>query len=294
MPYPELAGLVQNNMPLNDNRKEKNPLLQEIENDNSPIAEDSPDYVKPEEEDMEEVEISNPPEETPQEEETPDETPEDIKKSPEKPIPPPVIPLPNAEERLAEQRREAEILSHQNKKIVDTIDQAAQIAEPTLDELKQALEKEASGSNWDDLTPLEKSLFKKNFINDRKFAMVHKVTTDIHNIDQWAKKVDLFIDTEQTEQKNKQLLGHEAEFRKFAMIESHRNADMDLLINAFINKLPPAANRKGSLFPVGGGDAPAKPKSDIITDAEEAKKMKLQSPKEYAQKVKAGKIKIEV
>ena len=311
-----------------DNRKkDKNPILTEIEQDNAPIPvpgetpatpnADEPETVadktlsellakKPEELSAAEMDTLNKYKDDLTDEQKvqyglADESildPKDEKPpvvaEPAAPAVPPVTPAPviAPEQQLAEQQREAQILHDKNKKITEIIDNAANLPEPTEDELRSAVR--TAGADWDDLSEFEKNLFKTNLMNDRRFKMVQGITNDIHQIDAWAKKVDDFIEADESNQKFKELSGHEAEFRAFAMKESHRGADLELLINAFLHGLPPVTKKAGELFPVGGGAAPEQPKSDVISDASEAGQLKISNPREYARKLKAGKIQIEV
>ena len=295
--------------------KEKNPVLQEILEDATPIAEDTPPAAPK----LSDIMAKDPTTLTAQEMDILSDNKEDLTDEqkvkygladaeilepvpanqpplpiePEAPTPPDDTTIQSDTDRLAEQRREAQIISAQNKKITETIDQAATLPEPTEEELRVEVRK--NGVEWEDLTEFEKTLFKQNIINARKFDMVHQVTKDIHQIDQWANKVDDFLVAEESAQQYKALIGHEGDFRKYAMTESHRGIDLEILLNAFLNKMPPVPKaRRGDLFPVGGGEAPAAPKSDIITDADEAQRLKVSDPREYARKIKAGKIKLEV
>lgn len=215
----------------------------------------------------------------------PEEEPVVVEKEPE------VAPIVQVDQ-LAEQRREAQILAAQNKKLTDTINKAATLGEPTLDELITAARIE--GADWDTLSDFEKAMFKKTYVSEKKMEIIHSATNDINKINEWAEKVDTFIGEQETKQEYKELSGHEAEFRKFAMTESHRGLDITLLADAFLNKVPEVQKKKGSLFPIGGGSPPSKPKTDAITDPEQAASLRTSNPREYARKVRAGKIKIEV
>ncbi len=260
-----------------------NPILEEIINDNSPIPEDDPNFEKPEEQD-------------PNIEEPIDDTINDSEDNP--PTPPAVVPKPveeDTDKALKEQRREASLLAARNKKIADTIEAANNIPEPSLDEIKAQLKKEAPESEWEDLSPFEQLTFKKGFIQEKKLTMIQSINDEVRQIEKWADGVDKFIGSNETSQKFKKLIGNEEAFRKFAMMESHRGIPIETTLKEFLYDLPATPSRGGgALFPTGGGRAPEAPPSDIIKDVDRVRKLKLDDPREYARKIKAGKIQIDL
>lgn len=289
-----------------DNRNiHKTEALEEIENDNTPIDEGANPKDDPEADghidNPEDQENYTPDDNTPTEqedyedilasdEEIDEETGEAKKKVVAKPEEKKTI--PDVEERLAEQRREATIINEKNKQLSDAFSRANEVTEPTEEDLQKAAR--SDGFDWDELTNFEKSQFKKNFINEKKLSILNEVGSKVANIDEWAKSVDKFLDDNEVNQTNKLLIGKEGAFRSFAMKESHRGAAMDLLVSAFLHDLPPAAKKtNGSLMLTRTGGERVEKKNNL-QDAEYVQSLRKSDPKEYKRLVSQGKISIEI
>ncbi|MDE1866714.1 MAG: hypothetical protein KGI08_03260 [Thaumarchaeota archaeon] len=253
---------------------------------NDPIP---PEEILPDAENPTEEEETEEPGETVEEEETPE------KPEPEKPAKE-EKPEPSEEERYKAQRRETEILTEQRKTIVKAVDDSEAVKEPTEDEIK-AYAKQI-GSEWDDLSTLEKALIKDNLVNKRKQEALSRGLSVIRDVDKWAETVDKFLEEHDSKQTYKQLIGREAEFRQFAMSAAHRGVGMEYLVPSFLFGIKEVAKKKGALLLHGGGGS-EKPNgaagpTDVITDAAEAKRLREQKPDEYRRKLRAGKIKLSV
>lgn len=244
------------------------------------------DNRKPKEEIQEEVdEIVNTPEGTP-EVETPEEieTPEEVEQPEEKPEST-TKPDIDYKEKFRESTREAQVLAAKNRKIVETIDEAAQAPEPTEDELRKEF------PEWDTLTEIEQRLFKDNLMNRRKFDLVHSAVQETRKVDEWAGKVDEFL-TEKSASEQNPLEGREDEFRSFAMKPTRRGVDLGDLVSAFLYTAEPAKKNRGSLLETAtGGPKETKPK-ELTPD--EIKRIRINDPKLYTRLIKEGKIKIDL
>lgn len=298
----------------NKNKGEKDPILAEIENDETPIEtpvetptltldtiiNKNPDEVTAEEmdflsenkEDLTDEQkvqfgLIDAEEVEPDEEE--DETPA--------PVTPPVTPVveetpEDKEKKYRAQQTEAQIQQERNNNLISTINKTTEIPEPTEQELRTYVAQE--GVDWEDLTPFEQSMAKKNLLNEKRLSMIQDVAQEAQKVDEWATKVDQFIQSTDSKPEYLALSGNETAFRSFAMQKSHRGTPLEVLLPAFLHNLPPKEPKRGSLFNRGGGgEAPAKP-SDVITDAQQAANLRLNNPNEYKKLVKAGKIKVEV
>jgi len=196
------------------------------------------------------------------------------------------------DQRYREQQTEAQLQAAKNKAIIDKVDEAKNIPEPTPKELKAYVA--GLGVDWDELTLFEQSMAKANYKSEKSLALITQATETTKKIDEWAKGVDTFIDTTIDKPEFVGLSGHEAEFRKFCMQESHRGADIQgLLLPAFLHNLPAPTKNKGSLFEKGGGGE-KETKPGKITDADQARSLRETNPREYKRQLKAGKIEIEV
>jgi hypothetical protein len=237
-----------------------------------------------------------PKEEEPQTEPETPETPD----VPETPVVEPTeVPTPPVEEtqedkdkRYKAQQTEAQIQAAKNRSLISKVDEANKIGEPTVDELKAFVA--VDGVNWDELTVFEQSMAKKNYIANKKFDLINDAVQSTKKIDEWATKVDEFIDSTDGKPEYVALSSHEADFRKFCMKETHRGTPIETLLPAFLFNLPPATKKRGSMFEVGGGGTAPETKPGEITDADQAANLRKTDPREYKRLVKSGKIKLEV
>lgn len=265
-----------------DNRnREKSELQEEIENDTSVIDEDSQkeevtEDTSYEDSSSEEAEAIN-------EEELDDLVKPSIK--------PPVQTQPDLEERYKEQRREAQILNERNKQLTEAFTNSDTTVEPTEQELHKAAR--IDGYEWDDLTMVEKSLLKKNFISERTMEVIKSAVKDVRSIDEWAERVDSFVDTNETDQKYKQLIGREAEFRAFTMKQTHRGLPIDMLVGYFLYTNEVTPKKKGSLFLTNTGGEKEVIKSSM-EDTDSVANLRVSNPREYRRQLKAGKVKLEI
>jgi hypothetical protein len=218
----------------------------------------------------------------------PEEVPEVITSEPVKPTP---EPEDDKEKRYRAQQAETQIQVEKNKAIAQRVEEAQGVIIPTEGDLRTYATQE--GLSWDEMTTVEQLMLKKTYIADKKFAMVQEVVESSKKVDEFAKSVDEFIDSTDGKPEYVDLSGHELEFRKYAMKDSHRGTPMDVLLGAFLHSLPPKSKVRGSMFETGGGGEKPKPSTDNITDAEYVNKLRTSNPREYRRLVKAKKIKIE-
>ncbi len=227
---------------------------------------------------------------TPKDGEQPEVTPAPVV-TPANPTEPPADPQNtgdfNYRQKFAESSREAQILASKNKKLTETIEQAASIPEPTDDEMKKAY------PDWDSLTDFERKIAKDNLQAKRQFDMVHQAVLATKKVDEWAKKVDDFTADPVNLQKYTALEGREAEFKAFAMKESRRGLEMGELAEWFASVEPkaPVQHRGTLLGRSNGAQPPAQPKALTI---EQIAYIRKNEPRKYSQMVKEGKIKINI
>ncbi len=191
--------------------------------------------------------------------------------------------------KFAESSREAQILASKNRKIQETIEQAAQLPEPTEEELK------AKYTDWENLTDFEKQMAKDAYISSKRFSMINQAVVENQKVDQWAKQVDEFVTNPATLQSYKDLEGRQAEFRSFAMKESRRGLDMNELVTYFLAVEPktPAPATPGSMVARPNAGNPPKPATPGYTP-EQVALLRKTDHKKYNELVMSGVIKIEV
>src|SRR5258706_6989644 len=193
------------------------------------------------------------------------------------------------EKRYKNQQTEAQIIAERNKQLINKVDEASKLADPTEDELKVYVRQD--GVEWDELSTYERAMAKKNLINEKRFTMINEAAQAGQKIDERAIEVDKFIDETDSKPEYIGLSGHELEFRAFAMQATHRGVSPEILLGYFLNKLPPTTPKRGSLFNKGGTGIKTEPKSDIITDADEVRRLRTgtQEQQDHLRKMtKAG------
>jgi hypothetical protein len=224
-------------------------------------------------------------------EETPVVVPEEEDETPTKPeIKKPVKQeLPSPEVRARESGQEAMVLNSKNKKILETIEEANNIPEPTIEELKEYATK--MGAEYDELDTFSQNMLKKTFKSEKKDALLTNLVADEKNMKIWQDKVEEFAADETTLQDYPSLAGHEEDFVKYCSKKTHINADFNLLVAGFLFKLPEENKNRNLLLPRGGGskNGPAKP---VELNQDDARVMRQKNPKKYLEMVQAGKFKV--
>lgn len=187
--------------------------------------------------------------------------------------------------KFQDSSREAQVLYAKNKKVNQAIEDAANVTEPTEEELKSEY------SDWDDMTSTEQRLAKDNYINKKKFDIIQNATKEFKDIEAWNKKVDEFVDDPKTLVDNPRLEGKIEEFKRFAEKETRRGVDFEDLISAFLynheSTKPP--KKKGKMLEKSSGSKSNK-RSDGKLSVEQGRVLMKTNYKRYKQLLMAGKI----
>jgi hypothetical protein len=198
---------------------------------------------------------------------------------------------PNFKHLYGASTREAIILSEKNKSFINTVDEAANLPEPTEDELR-AYAKE-KGGDYDKLDPFAKSMLKDTFVNSVRFNKINSAVQKSKDVEAWGNKVDEFIKDPVTMTTYPQLEGRDRDFISFAMKPTHRGVDMAILVRSFSYDLKPIKKRARSMFQTGGGGtAPTTPKGELTE--KDAEFLRKHDQKEYRRLIKAGKLAIKI
>src|ERR1035437_5101735 len=280
--------------------KEKNPALEEIEKETPEVIPEIPTFK------LNDLVAKDPDEITAEEQDFLADNVDDltdeqkvafglIEKEDEEPVVEPIKPEAETQEekdrKYKAQQAEAQIQAEKSKSIAAKAEQAANIADPTEAELRSFVAQD--GANWDELTTFEQSMTKRTNISEKRSQLVLEAVQEGKKVDEWAGKVDTFIETTDGKPEFIELSGNEADFRKFAMKEAHRGTPIDVLLPAFLHQLPPKKQNRGDLFLKGGGGEKQVQK-DGLMDAEQVAKLRTSNPKEYKRLIKAGKVRVEV
>ena len=111
-------------------------------------------------------------------------------------------------------------------------------------------------------------------------------------VDEWAQKVDTFLEKDETTSKFPSIVGREAEFKQFAMKPSRHGVDIEDLVKAFSFDYKPPAKKKGSLFQIANGGEKVKVKREV-DDADELARIRRTDPRRYRQLIKSKKVKVD-
>lgn len=171
--------------------------------------------------------------------------------------------------RYSESSREALIQYTKNKKIEDTIIEASSIKDVSEDDLRKYVRDETNGEfNYDELDNLTKLVFKKSYINERKFSAIESVHRESKELDNWAVKIDEFLDETETQNKYPTLVANAKKFKSFCMRRDLVNSDLLLLAGAYLYNQP-KKTVTGSLLETRGNikdGQPTKKKSLTVDD----------------------------
>jgi len=214
----------------------------------------------------------------------PEETTEEIPKEEEAKEETPEV---DYKDRYTESSREAMVLFSKNKKITETIDAAAKIEDVSDAEVEAYAR--AHGTDPEYMDEITKSMLKDTLVNKKRFDKIQEVVAESKKIDEWAGKVDEYIESEDTTQKYPVLEDSVDEFKSFAMKPSRRGMDFDDLTASFLFSKKPKAKKKGSLLLNGNSvKAPAKPKG---LTAEDLAVLRRKDPREYKRVILSGQLK---
>ena len=224
-----------------------------------------PDHIKPSKEELkanalklaEEAEKLPKEPEEPKEPETPavdpvstpttppvEEEPKEEEKEPEK--------KPDLKERYRQSTREAQVLRNQVVKRDEAVEQAANLPQPTEDEMVSIY------PEWDVMDEVQRRMAIKTELSERRTSLIHKATMAGKDITAWYDKVDKFIDDPKTLLSTPQLEGKQEDFKMYATKETHRGADFEVLVKAFLfdfekEESASKLKNKGEMFPKGSG-----------------------------------------
>jgi hypothetical protein len=273
--------------------KDKNPVIDESileetpPNINEPQTKEDEVIEEPKEESKEEPKNEEPVADKPTEkvEETP-EVPAKTEETPRK-----EETQDEKDKRYKAQQTEVQIQTARNRALIDKVTEANNLPEPTVDELKAFVAQD--GVSWDELTTFERSMARRTFINERRSQIVTQAVESTKKIDEWAQKVDEFIDSTDGKPEFVKLSSNEVDFRRFAMQEAHRGVPIDILLGAFLNNLPATPKKRDSIFQTGGGGEKVETPTSI-TNTDTIAQLRTENPREYRRLLKQGKIQAEV
>lgn len=191
-------------------------------------------------------------------------------------------------QRHADSTREGQILYARTQKMQRAIEEAANLPDPTEDELKSAYD------TWDDMSDFERQMATEGFINKRYRAHIQKTSDELKDEDAWNGKVVEFVEDPKTLVDNPELEGKTEEFRLFASKPTRRGLDWDDLVPLFLSKYReenPKKKNKGAMFERSSGNRSdgRKPKDQKLS-YEEGRKLRQTNYALYKQKMMAGQI----
>ena len=196
--------------------------------------------------------------------------------------------------KFVESTREASALYFKNQKLNSVIEEAANISDPTTEELVEFAK--SRGADYEDLDEFSQNILKDTLINNKRFEKIQNVARESKQIDEWANKVDSFIEDAVDNSKYPSLNSLGTDFKKFAMKESRRGVDLDDLVASFLFSAERSMTQKktnGSVLLSNGNSLAAPQKATGITEAQAAF-IRENDPREYRRLIKTGQINIEL
>lgn len=180
--------------------------------------------------------------------------------------------------------QEAQVLHSKQKKITQAVETAMSLPEPTEEELIAEF-----GDDWETMSTFERKLAKKNYINDKKFALLGNVMSEFKQGDEWSEKVSEFITDPKVMLKHTALEGKEADFVVFATKPSRIGVPLDDLVSAFLYENKPIKH-KGSLLETGTGGSKSPPKDPTKLSVDQGSNLRKTDYRKYRELLKAGRI----
>lgn len=227
--------------------------------------------------------------------ETPEETPTEKKE--EKPIKEKpkaeeeATPSVDYKERYSESSREALTLHFRNKQLVDTIDQASKLPEPTEQELIEFAK--SNGTEYEFLDEFNKNLLKRTLINERRFQLINETNLEAKNFQGWIEKVDSFINSPEVVNEFPDIEDNAEEFRKFCLKKDRRGMVLSDLASSFLYGLVSkgkTTTKSESVLLEQKNASKLEDKKPEYTE-EDAMRLRTTDPRKYRQLIKAGKFK---
>lgn len=196
-------------------------------------------------------------------------------------------------DKFVESTREASALYFKNQKLNQTIEEASKISEPTEQELIDYAK--SLDADYEELDSFSQNIIKRTYISEKRFEKIQNVASESKQIDEWANKVDSFIEDAVDNSKYPTLSTLGTDFKKFAMKESRRGVDLNDLVASFLfsaERNIKQTPRKSVLL--SGGNSQAAPIKQAGLNEGQIAMIRQNDPKEYRRLIKSGQINIEI
>jgi hypothetical protein len=196
---------------------------------------------------------------------------------------------PDYKKKFIDSSREAQILhvkDEKNKKLTDAIDQAE-----SLTVTDEELQKEFP--EWEDMTATEKRLAKDNFINQKRFSLIHKASLEGKDMEAWMEKVGKYLEDPQVLIDNPELEGKQQDFKVFASKPTRRGVPLEDLVKTFLwddsKRVTPKKKGETILKGSASRETPEKHAEGKIS-LDDARTLRETNYPEYKRLLMAGKI----
>ena len=192
--------------------------------------------------------------------------------------------------KLSASARENQKILAKNRVIDKALVDADEAPEPTEKELQEEF------TDWEVMSETERKLAKETVVSRRWRDTISKAKEQAKKIVKWNDSVKTFVGNPQTLIDNPELEGETEEFEVFATEEENSGAPFKVLVGAFLHGQSTGKTKnKGKMFETGSGGPSEKPqpKSDKIS-LEDARKLKKVDYRKYKEKLKAGKIDLDI
>lgn len=259
-----------------DNRKPKEELdsiIQDI--DNPPTEEETED------EPISDT-IGDEPE-APVEEETVETIVEDEEPEAEDPKPTPKKKVEQKlEDRYKASTQEANALYFRNQEMTDTINEAANMPDPTIEQLRAYASEQ--GANYDELDPFMQNMVKKTLKNELGMDKIKSIAVKDQQLTAWKTSVEEFAGDDEVLNKFPSLADHTQEFIDYCMKKNRRGMDLVDLVGSFMFGVEPKAPGKSLFNSRSNSEAAPAPKTGL--QVEEVIQKRRRSQKDYMRSIR--------
>ena len=214
---------------------------------------------------------------TPQTEEvTPEASPEaeEVETPAQEPQPPQV----DYQKKFKESAREAQIIAEKAKQAQARLQHLTSNNTPTEDELRQAY------LNWDLMNDVEKDVYRRLFVSEKKNARLEHTVLDWLEQQQWEKDFSAVLKS------NPALREKEEDFKTYCYKPTHKNVPLDVLVKSFLFEIKEDAPAPASRPTLQRGSGGPKPEVKTKLSAEDADLIRRTDPKKFRDLIMEGKI----
>lgn len=188
--------------------------------------------------------------------------------------------------------REATELYFKNQKLSKAISEAQSVGEISVDELREYALK--MGEDYDTLDKFAQNILKNSLVNEKRFKKITDAVKEDEKFTDWMRKVDAFVENDDTLNRYPSLENNREDFRKFASRPNRIGLDLDDVVALFLyNKTTRTTKSSGvsnnELLLSSKGKAPSEQKKTGLS-GEDLFKLRSMDQRAYKLAIKSKKL----